>query len=105
MRRVLQMTLLAILCGGLTVDPAARAQSNAEVKSLYQTMARLYREENYSGALAMANELYRKTKRPTLRVNIARCHDKLGQTLPAVRFYRRYLNQQRAANALTAGVR
>lgn len=88
MRIVVALLLLA----GLALPGTLRAET---VKELNRRMSRAFTRKDYRGVVRLALELYQRTKTPQLLANIGRAYDLLREDASALRYYQRFLREER----------
>lgn len=97
----LAVAVVLLLSLALGSPHPVRAQTPS-LKALKAKMIRQFGLKQYRETIATARQLLARTADPTYHVNIARCHDLLGEQVHALSHYREYLRVGRSQKLLAA---
>jgi tetratricopeptide (TPR) repeat protein len=84
-------TLAAVLVSATPAAGPASSDPTAQAKKAFAEGQKAYTQGKYKDALERFETAYAFKALPLLQYNIARCHERLGETAPALRAYRDFL--------------
>lgn len=86
--------LVALCLGGMAhAAPATKARSNGppDPAKVFEAAQKAYKAGKFADALALFEQAYELKPHPSIRFNLAKCEEQLGDVQAALRFYRTYL--------------